>query len=248
MSHFVVTVIGNNPEEQLVRFRIYEATGKIDQYVKDIDITDKVLKSVSTGMIVKDAINQYGINSIISDESMLGKIGKYKLGYAIVQNGKIVKVVKRTNPNGKWDECRLGCNMPGFFSLKPGCHGILGEESISELEKKGEEIRDDIADQALKKEIDFEKTRNRFGKVAQKKYEKLEALFGGTVPQLRYLWDDPIFSTMSIDEKSDFYHDQEAMRIVDKARELHPAVLDIFFDIENFQGTKDEFIRRERGN
>ncbi len=197
-------------------------------------------------MIVPDALKQNNIDSIVSDESMLTKTGEHKFGYAIVQNGKLVKAVKRTIPNGKWDECWLGCTIPGLFSLKPGCQGILGDESISELEKKGEEIPDTIADQAFKMDIDFEKTRDRFVKKAQKEYDKIAGLFEGAIPQLRYLWNDPIFKNMGIDEKRKFYHDQKAMRRVDKARKLHPAVLNLFFNIENYQGIKDDYIKRYR--
>lgn len=41
MSHFVVMVIGENVEAQLQPYHEFECTGTNDQYVQDIDITDK---------------------------------------------------------------------------------------------------------------------------------------------------------------------------------------------------------------
>jgi hypothetical protein len=44
MSHFTVLVIGDNPEEQLAAFHEFECTGEDNEYVQDIDITEKALK------------------------------------------------------------------------------------------------------------------------------------------------------------------------------------------------------------
>jgi hypothetical protein len=40
MSHFTVLVIGRNPEEQLAPYHEFESTGRDDEYVKDVDITE----------------------------------------------------------------------------------------------------------------------------------------------------------------------------------------------------------------
>jgi hypothetical protein len=42
MSHFVVLVIGDNVEQQLAPYHEFECTGRDDQYVVDIDITEEV--------------------------------------------------------------------------------------------------------------------------------------------------------------------------------------------------------------
>lgn len=44
MSHFLVLVIGDNPDAQLAPYHEFECTGVDDQYVKDIDITDQAME------------------------------------------------------------------------------------------------------------------------------------------------------------------------------------------------------------
>ncbi len=45
MSHFSVLVIGDDPETQLAPFHEFECTGVDDQYIHDIDITDRLRAS-----------------------------------------------------------------------------------------------------------------------------------------------------------------------------------------------------------
>lgn len=44
MSHFLVLVIGENPEGQLAPYHEYECTGEDDQYVQDIDFTKEAME------------------------------------------------------------------------------------------------------------------------------------------------------------------------------------------------------------
>jgi hypothetical protein len=47
------------------------------------------------------------------------KTGKHKYGYAeLNEQGEVVKVIKRTNPNSKWDWYALGGRWNGFLKLK----------------------------------------------------------------------------------------------------------------------------------
>lgn len=48
MSHFTVTVVGDDPEQQLTPFHEFECTGRDDQYVIDVDVTDGHLKDYKT--------------------------------------------------------------------------------------------------------------------------------------------------------------------------------------------------------
>ena len=48
MSHFVVMVIGEDPEAELAPFHEFECTGLDDQYVQDVDITEEVLRQLTT--------------------------------------------------------------------------------------------------------------------------------------------------------------------------------------------------------
>ena len=52
MSHYAVLVIGPDPERQLAPYHEYECTGIDDEYVIDVDITDKVLAMFNTDVAV----------------------------------------------------------------------------------------------------------------------------------------------------------------------------------------------------
>lgn len=49
MSHFTVLVVGENPEKQLAPYHEFECTGRNDEYVVDVDITEKVRDEFTKG-------------------------------------------------------------------------------------------------------------------------------------------------------------------------------------------------------
>ena len=242
---FVLMIIGNDPVDLLARYKAFDGLNNDVRYVQEIDMTSDVLGSISKGHTLEEALREFGINNIAPDKSKLELDGRYTFRYAIVKNGTLIKAVDRINPNARFDECGLGCSRPGFFLLKPHRQGTLGEDSIIELEKTGEHQMDRMADSAYKKDIDFEETRNRAGEEAKNTYERIEALFGGSIPQLQYLWDDPIYNDMSEEDKIKHYHNQEARRIVDRVIDSRPDIFP-FPDVERIQGSKENFIRNAK--
>jgi len=135
MSHFVVLVVGDDIKSQLQPFHEFECTGTDDEYVQDVDITDEVLASTMEPgpecLTVESAIEYHmGDDKIISDLSELDLSGMHKYGYALVKDGVLIKAVKRTNPNAKWDWWVLGGRWRGYFHLKQGCEGTYGEPGV----------------------------------------------------------------------------------------------------------------------
>lgn len=115
MSHFSVIVIGDDVEGQLAPYHEFECTGNNDQYVQDVDITDEVLANLKEDDL-HVALGIYGLEDrVVSSESGIDKSDAHKYGYAIVQDGKLIKAVKRTNPNRKWDWWTIGGRWAGFF-------------------------------------------------------------------------------------------------------------------------------------
>jgi hypothetical protein len=47
MSHFTVLVVGENYREQLAPYHEFECTGANDQYIQNVDVTEKVLASLA---------------------------------------------------------------------------------------------------------------------------------------------------------------------------------------------------------
>lgn len=156
---FTVLVIGENPEQQLQGFHEFESTGTDDEYVKNIDITKEILyKACTVGLTqsleyyyVKYFIGDYCLdNFIVENENDIDIEGYHKYGYAIVQNGKLIKAVIRTNPNKKWDYYR-----PAYIGF------ILKNKKTNSV--------------ALKKDIDFETEIANAHLKAQKEYEEFQS-------------------------------------------------------------------------
>lgn len=75
------------------------------------------------------------------------------------------------NPQAKWDWYQLGGRWSGFFKLKPGAKGVLGKRSWS---NENEPIKPNTADQALKKDIDFDAMSQDNFEVASSTYDEFE--------------------------------------------------------------------------
>lgn len=55
----------------------------------------------------------------INDENNINMSNDHRFGYVLRKNGKLIKAIKRTNPNGKWADYQLGGRFGGF-KLKLG--------------------------------------------------------------------------------------------------------------------------------
>jgi hypothetical protein len=101
MSHFAVLVIGEDPKKQLAPFHEFECTGRNDEFVVDVDITAEVQERVDNeNETLMEALDYYGLigeGRIVEDEEYVDKEGEHKYGYAIVEDGVLVKAVNRTN-------------------------------------------------------------------------------------------------------------------------------------------------------
>jgi ribosomal silencing factor RsfS len=110
MSHFTVLVTGDH-EQALAPFHEFECTGENDEYVQDIDITGEAVDV--------EGLDHHGLeDKIVDDASKIDIHGEHKYGYAIVQDGVLVKAVRRTNPNCKWDWYTVGGRWSGMLKLK----------------------------------------------------------------------------------------------------------------------------------
>lgn len=76
---------------------------------------------------------------------------RHKYGYCLLaEDGSVAKVIDRTNPQKKWDWYVLGGRWTGFFRLKSGASGALGDPGLmTGTASPG------TADQARKGDIDF---------------------------------------------------------------------------------------------
>ena len=137
MSHFTVLVIGSDPEAQLAPYHEFECTGVDDQYVVDVDKTDKVRADydAASGMsLVEWASDYYGwpVKKASDPRSEAHTYGFIEVDDA----GELVRAVDRTNPQKKWDWYQLGGRWTGFFKLKKGANGEVGSPGLMTSQAK----------------------------------------------------------------------------------------------------------------
>lgn len=249
MSHFPTMVIGDNVEQQLAPYHEFECTGTNDKYVQDVDITADVLAEMEGDepSTLTEALGSYGLeDSIVASEEEVEKEGDdcaHKYGYAIVQDGKLIKAVDRTNPNKKWDWWTVGGRWAGFLKLKPGATGEYGSRGImGSCAATGE----DRASQAFKKDIDFDGMRNEAGDKAAERWDKAAAALLPSDPAAEPLtWDS--WEVLrdekhkgNIEAAREAYHAQPAIQALKKVFD-NP-----FFSLDQFQTDRDAYIQQAR--
>lgn len=152
------------------------------------------------------------------------------------------------NPNAKWDWWLIGGRWTGFFKLKDGSTGIIGEPGVMTPEAK-----EGYADQAYKKDIDFQFMIEKKKIEAAEKYDRLSKFLDGEIEKLKYTWKEVLrgerFEQLEIDEKRAVYHAQKPLEEIksiirgDKLSQDDRSFL-TWLDYEDYQFTRDEFIAR----
>lgn len=141
MSHFTVMAIGNDPAELLAPFHEFECTGQNDQFVQDVDITEEVQKEIdeadgSPHARLVWALQYNGLNDrTVLTEDDVDRDDTHKFGYAVVSDGKLIKAVKRTNPDAKWDWWVLGGRWSDSLLLKNG--QFVNSAKIEDIDFEG---------------------------------------------------------------------------------------------------------------
>jgi hypothetical protein len=227
MSHFTVMVVAQDTDAALQPFHEFECTGENDQYVQDIDKTEEMLEAIAGGATIENALGEYGLEDrIVSDESEVKKEGDdcaHKYGYAIVKDGKLVKAVRRTNPNKKWDWWQLGGRWSGKLVMKNGQR----------------------ADEALAGDVDWSAMIAKASDRAANQYDKIKAIVGDRqVTTWAELLKKHEAGEMTIEAAREFYHEQPAIK------ELKDAEAHDFFDgaetLSKVMATgRDDYIKRE---
>lgn len=156
MSHFSVLVVGEDVKYQLAPFHEFECTGRDDEFIKDVDITQEVLDDMKKEQKTLDeALDYHGLSKrTVESESQLNRADAHKYGYAIVRGDTLVKAVDRTNPNKKYDYWTVG-----------------GRWSDMLLTKAGQKCN-----QALKSEVDFAGMRAAEAAEAESTWRKVHAV------------------------------------------------------------------------
>ena len=229
MSHFIVMVIGDDPEEQLEEF---DENLVVDEYetgaVSDTDKQEMLDYYAGEGHIFSsfdECYKQFG------EEWDGGRCRKDANG--------IWQAYSTYNPNSKWDWYELGGRWSGeFIILKPDAtSGIYGSTGLGD--------RAPGIDAALKIDIDFDAIRKKYEDEGHKYYQEIVGKCGGTIPKLDLPWenirDGAQYKNLTIDEKRALYHAQQSVIQWEEAgfnKEFYGPQL------EDFQCTENEYVQR----
>lgn len=226
MSHFAVLVIGENVEKQLQPYHEYECTGIEDEYVKFVP-AEETLEELQKDYEEKKEI--YGYTSF---EDCMKDDYRY-----IEKNGQWGRY---TNPNAKWDWWSVGGRWTGFFKLKEGASGEVGELGVfSTPPKVG------FADIVSKGDVDWDYMRNVAGDVAEKKWVLANESFKDKLPFES--WETiRLKNENNLDVARYQYNNQPAVLAFKEMVKNNIDLFGWYGDAEEFLTPKDVYIDREK--
>ena len=283
MSHFTVMVIGPDPEAQLAPYHEFESTGNDNEYVVDVDETEKyraeyaettethfrgpdgtllskrddifyreptpeeVKAAGPLGLIgdgfggglsyrsrdwgdgrghrakvhfipdgwtevevpvttrsFQDWLSDWTGSKILRLDRQPDLKGDHKYGFIRVSSDGEVTVIRRTNPQKKWDWYSLGGRWTGALKLLPQKPGQTGKPGLMT-----EEAAPGFADKAFKGDVDWDGMRLDAEIKARFAWKTAREITGGKT------WDswDDVRTRFKDDRETarDFYHGQSAI-------------------------------------
>lgn len=184
MSHFTVLVIGKNVDEQLWPF--WELDLSEDEVKKDPraefigDIKQEELEEKFKEFLEKE--KEYLEKNEIKYESATEWVRDW-FGYKF--NTELGAWGYYKNPQQKWDWYSVGGRWSGYFTLKNGAEGSLGEPGIYGREEENE--KPNKADQAKKGDIDWQAMKDEKLVRARKTWEEVQSKEDQIPSQMKYL-------------------------------------------------------------
>ena len=239
MSHFTVMVIGPDIEKALQPFHEFECTGTDDEFVQNINITERARNDFNE-CERKESFAEYvsdwhGVKALAEDaEPDLADVHKY--GWVRVNAaGEVLEVIDRTNPNKKWDWWQVGGRWSGLLKLKQGAElrGIGSPGLMGSRFADGE----DRADQALKRDIDWDGMRADAEAEAAADFDKVHAIIAG---REFMRWDDVRKQHEDINEARNVYWAQPVLQ------DIREAKFGPFFSVEHYMVPREKHLERER--
>lgn len=187
MSHFSVLVIGENVEEQLAPYHEFECTGVNDQYVKDVERDLEELRSIylksteceeQSETFAEYVCGYCGYETVPFGQAT-DKEGANKYGYVLIdETGNVIKIVKRTNPNNKWDWWSIGGRWSGKLKLKPEVKPDEMSYGRVSFVNRNEPRKIGYVDSAKICDIDFDGMKSDIEKSCSDDWERFSTLDG----------------------------------------------------------------------
>ena len=158
--------------------------------------------------------------------------GDFKYGYALRKGEDDFQVIRRTNPNSKWDWYQEGGRWNGLLLMK----------------EKLEDGSDWFANSAEKGEINFEEMWRRDREEAIAHYRKVIEAFGH-IPVVEHKWSDLVDEfyekkTITRDEAEKIYDDQPDVKLFEvlAKKEEYKDLFGWCDKAENYAYTEEEYV------
>jgi len=198
MSHFTVMVIGGDPEGQLAPYQENNMGDCPSKHLEFVDETESLKENWEE--MSEDEKSEYdnSFENYVEDEGYKKHPEEEKYGYY-------------ENPNAKWDWYLLGGRWTGFLKLKDGASGQVGKAGIM---TRG--AGPGFADQALKRDIDFDAMRKSEAEDAGKTWDKVTKILGGV--EIPHSWEHvrEVMFPGDIQAAREYYHNQAANKKIDE--------------------------------
>lgn len=168
-----LTATLDKPYEERGRLRLEHPLEKLEEVATDKDKRGHIVYSMFSDDF--PAAKEVKERLMPTNDEILA----YDSDYKIDEAGKFYEL-STYNPKSKWDWYTVGGRWTGFFKLKAGKHGGVGEPGAFGLQGRQESrIKGGFVDRALKGDIDWEAMRAEARKEANKHYDELEAALNG---------------------------------------------------------------------
>lgn len=169
-------VIGDEVDEQLLPFHEFECTG-IEEYIETLDYTEEAQghyeKYGDSYETFLDYLKADGYPLVRPGEG-IDIEGPHQYSYVLLNEaGEVEKVVRRTNPNARWDWYVVGGRWTGMLQMKAGAVGKVGSPGLFTEEVPAGAPR---ADSAKKGDVDWEEMRRTAAADAASTYDRVRAV------------------------------------------------------------------------
>lgn len=185
----------------------------------------------------------------VSSEDELDMEDTHKYGYGLLdENGEVLKVINRTNPNRKWDWYVVGGRWAGMLPIKPEYQSkYIGNRpnfswGWSDGDKKDviESLNQDIA---LKGHVDFDYIKNKAQLKAEETYDFVYDNVISKEEKGR-AWKD-IYDDTTIenhDEKIKLYNNQPIVKLFEEVDRKSDLISTFYDKVEDFYISRDEYV------
>lgn len=267
MSHFTVLVIGPDVEGQLAPYQENNLGGCPRQYLEFHDVEDEYRKEYANdgvdmiemedGELVYEWDNRFKKGDFLNQETVIpahlkrrhvkhseryDSFGSFVEDWAGYEKDEALgRYGYWENPNAKWDWYQIGGRWTGFFKLKAGRKGDVGEPGIlTPIAQSGS------ADILTKGDIDFEAMRDEAGEKAAEEYDRAMKIIGHLPPNKT--WEEMRGDDKDADKTSKKYWAQPRCRAWDEKRRANWEGWPFAFDSspDDYIIPRDRFIKNAR--